>query len=153
MRTQRLQRQQTVPRPIEEVFDFFKKPENLARLTPPSLGFHILTPSPIRMREGALIDYTVRPLGWPMRWTSLITRYEEPYVFVDEQIRGPYAYWHHTHTFCKVADGTQITDEVLYALPGGPLAPLADAWIVRGQLRQIFDYRERAVRDIFARPR
>lgn len=114
MRTHTLFQQQLVRTPIAQVFEFFSRPENLERLTPPDLGFRILTPSPIAMKEGAVIDYTIRIAGLPLRWTTLITLYEPPHRFVDLQLKGPYSYWHHTHTFAETPDGTLLTDDVRY---------------------------------------
>jgi ligand-binding SRPBCC domain-containing protein len=141
-------RVQSLPRPPAEVFQFFETPENLARLTPPSLGFEILTPSPIAMRAGALIDYCVRPLGFPQRWTTLIESYDPPRRFTDVQLRGPYSFWHHTHTFEAEGAGTRMTDEVRYVLPFGPFGAPAAPW-VESQLKKIFDYRAETVAAFF----
>ncbi|MBD3166824.1 CDP-paratose 2-epimerase [bacterium] len=146
----RLYHEQVVPAPIEEVFPFFARPENLARITPPSMGFRILTPEPVGMKDGALIDYTVNGLpGIPMRWTTLITSCEPPHRFVDVQLRGPYAYWHHTHRFESVEDGTRLTDEVLYMLPLGALGEIAHRLFVRRMLKTIFDYRREVIQRRF----
>lgn len=150
MKLHELERTQTVPAAADAVFAFFKKPENLEHLTPAGLGFRILTPSPITMREGALIDYTIRLSGLPVRWTTLITRYEPPLLFVDEQLKGPYAYWHHTHEFRPTAGGTEVRDRVLYALPLGPAGELLHRLYVRKKLEGIFDHRARAIRSQFA---
>lgn len=152
MRTFSLERIQIVPAELDEVFGFFKDPVNLGRLTPPQLGFRILTPSPVPMREGALIDYTIRVMGLAMRWTTLITAYDPPLRFVDEQLKGPYSYWHHTHEFTAVTGGTEVRDRVLYALPLGALGTLSHRLYVRRELEWIFDYRSDAVRRIFAAP-
>lgn len=144
-----LQRRQVVDRPLDSVFEFFSRPENLARLTPETLGFRILTPSPIVMKEGTLIDYTIRVLGVPVRWRTLITSYDPPHIFVDEQLKGPYAFWHHRHAFRSVEGGTEITDEVHYAVPGGFLAPLAHAVLVRPQLQKIFAFRQETIQSVF----
>ena len=140
-----LERRQFLPVPPDEAFRFFDRPENLADITPAELGFHILTPSPVAMKEGALIDYTVRVLGVPVRWTTLITSYDPPRGFIDQQLRGPYSFWHHTHTFRAVEGGTEMTDTVRYVLPFGPLGDLVHSLAVRRQLESIFDHRSRAI--------
>jgi ligand-binding SRPBCC domain-containing protein len=145
MRVYRLIRKQFVPRALKEVFPFFEAPENLARITPRAMGFEILTPPPVVMREGALIDYTIRILGVPVRWTSLIADYEPPHRFVDVQLRGPYTYWHHTHTFEESEGGTIIRDDVRYVIPFGWLGGLVHALVVRRRLTDIFDYRRSAI--------
>lgn len=145
-----LQREQRVPYPVDEVFAFFSQAANLQRITPPTLNFQILTPTPLRMREGALIDYTLRIWGLPIHWRTLITNYDPPHRFVDEQIKGPYVFWHHTHSFRADDDGTVIGDEVRYVLPFGPLGRLLHTAYVRRDLARIFDYREDVIAQIFA---
>ena len=140
-----LERRQTVPRTLDETFAFYADPRNLAVITPPWLGFRIASDGPLVMREGLRIDYRIRPLGVPQRWTSEITRYEPPHRFVDEQRRGPYAGWHHLHEFRAVPGGTEIRDVVTYSLPLGALGRLAHALLVRRQLQEIFDFRERRI--------
>jgi hypothetical protein len=140
-----LERKLFLPVPPDEAFRFFDRPENLADVTPAELGFRILTPSPIAMKEGALIDYTIRVLGMPVRWTTLITSYDPPRGFVDQQLRGPYSFWHHTHAFRAVDGGTEMTDTVRYLLPFGPLGALAHSVAVRRQLEGIFDHRSRVI--------
>ncbi len=153
MKVYTLQREQEVKRPRAEVFGFFSKPENLARITPPSLGFVILTPTPIDMHAGTVIDYTIRALGMRIHWTTLISSFEPPYRFVDVQLRGPYAFWHHTHTFEEIDSGTIIKDDVHYALPFGPFGEIAHALTVRRQLRSIFKYRRNIIDQIFSEKR
>jgi hypothetical protein len=150
MKVHVLEHTQRVPAAIEEVFAFFDRPENLADITPPGLGFQILTPSPIVMKEGALIDYVVRIGGVPVRWRTMITAYDPPHKFVDEQILGPYSFWHHTHTFRALSDGgTELGDVVRYAMPLGPLGDLAHALQVKRQVAGIFEHRGRVVRERF----
>ena len=143
-----LSRVQSVARPLPEVFAFFSDPVNLARITPPWLGFRMLTPSQ-EMRQGLLIDYRIRPMGIPQRWRSEITLWDPPHRFVDEQVRGPYRSWHHLHEFRVVDGGTEIRDTVRYALPLGPLGRLAHVLVVKPQLESIFAYRERIVGELF----
>lgn len=140
---------QWVPRPLDEVFRFFSRPENLGELTPPEMRFEILTPEPLTMRPGALIDYGIRLGPLPMRWSSLITEYDPPHGFVDAQLRGPYDLWHHRHAFMQKDGVTEIRDTVHYRLPFGPLGNLAHALVVRRQLAGIFAYRRRRVEELF----
>jgi ligand-binding SRPBCC domain-containing protein len=150
MKTHTLHREQYVGRPLPEVFQFFERPENLALLTPPSLGFRMLTPSPVLMKKGAVIDYSIRVMGVRMKWQSLISAYAPLSSFSDDQVRGPYAFWHHTHTFAESDGGTLLTDEVQYALPFGFIGRIGQWLIVQRQLEQIFSYRTEAIQRIFS---
>jgi hypothetical protein len=150
MKIYTLRQEQLVNRPRSEVFSFFARPENLQVITPPWLGFVLLTPSPVRMREGAVIDYAMRALGKSMRWTSIITEYDPPNHFVDQQLVGPYSFWYHTHTFTEARRGTLIVDEVRYIVPFGPLGRLAHALYVESALDKIFDYRKSVIEKAFA---
>ena len=147
MRLHLLEARTTVPLPIEEVFRFFAAAENLERITPSSLRFSILTPLPIEMREGALIDYRLRLMGIPFGWKTRITRWDPPHEFVDEQLSGPYKVWRHRHRFHTIDEGTEIEDRVEYALPLGPLGLIALP-VVKLQLRGIFAHRQRVVRQL-----
>src|SRR5690348_7288302 len=129
---------QVVPRPIDEVFDFFARPQNLARITPGGMSFDMRSDD-VGMREGLEIEYRIRPLlGVPMTWRSRIDRYAPPRSFEDVQLSGPYRSWHHRHTFSEVADGTLVQDEVTYELPFGMLGDIAHDLVVRHELEWIF---------------
>jgi ligand-binding SRPBCC domain-containing protein len=141
-----------LPLPRPEVFRFFEDPWNLPRITPPWLGFRIVTER-IELKPGCLIDYTVR-WGIPMQWRTLIEAYEPPRHFIDRQLKGPYRLWRHEHTFTEEArpspavdgpltPGTRIDDEVLYTLPFGSLGCLTHWAFVRRNLTQIFQFRQR----------
>jgi uncharacterized protein YbjT (DUF2867 family)/ligand-binding SRPBCC domain-containing protein len=152
MRSHHLHASQLVARPIEEVFAFFSRPENLARITPPGMGFDRLSDD-TEMRTGLEIDYRIRPLlGIPMRWRTRIEAYDPPFSFSDVQLHGPYRRWEHSHTFTSVPTGTLIEDDVTYALPLGPLGGLAHRLVVRTQLLEIFRHRARTIATIFATP-
>jgi uncharacterized protein YbjT (DUF2867 family)/ligand-binding SRPBCC domain-containing protein len=148
--THHLSASQFVARPIEEVFDFFARPENLGRITPASMGFQFLTDDR-DMREGLEIRYRIRPLlGIPMTWTTRITGFEPPHRFTDIQLSGPYRRWEHTHTFEAVEGGTIVRDEIAYSVPFGPLGDLANALMVRSELERIFRHRAETIRTVFA---
>lgn len=137
---------------MEEAWAFFSNPRNLARITPPELGFEVLTPDlPPQVYAGMMIAYRVRPLfGIPMTWLSEITLVEAGVRFIDEQRVGPYAVWHHEHVFHDLGDGrVELEDRATYVLPLAPLGDLAHALLVKPQLDRIFAHREKAVRELF----
>jgi ligand-binding SRPBCC domain-containing protein len=138
--------EQWLPRPLAELFPFFADAANLERITPPWLGFHILTPPPVEMRQGALIDYRLRVRGIPLRWRTRIAVWEPPARFVDEQVRGPYRLWVHEHTFAEQEGGTLCRDHVRYAVPGGELV---HRLLVRPDVERIFAWRQQVLRDLF----
>ena len=135
-----------LPRPRHEVFAFFANAHNLQTITPPWLNFEVLTPEPITMRPGALIDYRIRVHGLPIRWRTEITEWNSPYRFVDRQIRGPYTLWHHTHTFEEHDGATLCKDDVRYRPRGGALVN----WLfVRRDVESIFAFRTERLAHIF----
>jgi len=144
-----LERTQLIPRPRREVFEFFADAHNLERITPPELRFRILTPDPIVVGPGTLIDYRLSLFGVAFSWRTRIEAYEPDVRFVDVQLRGPYQRWHHTHTFDDAPGGTLMRDRVEYQLPLGPLGGLAHALLVRRQLRAIFDHRREVIDRLF----
>jgi len=135
-----------LPKPLEEVFPFFSDARNLEVLTPPSLGFEVLTPDPILMAQGTLIDYRLKIRGIPVRWQSEITKWNPPNSFVDEQRRGPYRLWIHEHHFEEHGGRTIAEDCVRYAVFGGRII---DTLLVRSELRRIFQYRRYKLTEIF----
>jgi ligand-binding SRPBCC domain-containing protein len=146
MRTHIFQREQLLRGATPaDVFPFFADARNLEAITPPLLRFRVVTPDPIEMRVGTLIQYRLRLHGVPVSWLTSIQAWEPPHRFVDVQVRGPYALWHHTHTFTATAEGTLMRDTVRYAIGCGPLGGLADRLLVRRDLRTIFDFRGQQV--------
>jgi ligand-binding SRPBCC domain-containing protein len=145
-----LERVQTIPRPIGDVFRFFADAFNLEAITPPFLRFRIVTRPPIPMAVGTSIDYRLRLFGMPFRWRTRIERFDPESGFVDVQVRGPYRLWHHTHAFEALGTATRMRDRVRYALPLGPLGRLVHALVVRRTLETIFDYRRDRISEIFA---
>jgi ligand-binding SRPBCC domain-containing protein len=145
-----VRREQLLDAAPEAVFPFFADAFNLEQITPPWLGFGVVTPRPIDMRAGALIEYRLKLHGVPLRWRTTIAVWDPPRRFVDVQIRGPYRLWHHTHEFEPAGDGgTVMRDVVRYAMPFGPLGELARLALVRRDLAAIFDYRHAAIRPYF----
>ena len=135
-----------LPCPRHEVFPFFGEARNLETLTPPWLKFEVLTPTPIIMRPGTLIDYRIKIHGIPIRWRTEITKWDPPHRFVDNQLSGPYALWHHTHTFEEKEGGTLCKDNVRYWPRGGVLMN----WLfVRRDVDRIFAYRRQRLLEIF----
>ena len=142
MREFHLERHVVVKRSLAEVFEFFSNPANLQQLTPPWIQFNIVGSSTDDVQVGTLIDYKLKVRGIPLRWRSVISEWDPPKSFVDEQVRGPYRMWHHTHTFEETADGVKVGDIVRYAVPGGPLFEgLVERIAVGPDVRKIFDYR------------
>lgn len=144
-----------VSRALDEVFAYFADVQNLKQLTPAWLRFHILTPPPIELHDGKLLDYRLRVRGLPLRWQSEITAWDPPHRFVDEARRSPYRHWRHEHQFerCTTADGseqTRVTDLVHYAVPGGPLV---HRLFIRRDLEKIFAYRQKALEEMLNKPR
>lgn len=146
----RFEEEQTIPATLERVWDFFSSPVNLKVITPPYMGFDILTPVPDRMEPGTIIAYTVRPLwGIPMLWVTEITHVEPLRFFVDEQRFGPYRFWHHRHTFTPVDGGVRMTDLVYYALPVPVIDRIINRLLVRPRIEEIFAFRRRKIIELF----
>jgi ligand-binding SRPBCC domain-containing protein len=144
-----LRTSQRLPLPREEIFPFFAEAANLERITPPELQFHIITASPVTMQLGTLIEYRLRLFGVPFRWLTRISRWNPPHEFVDEQLRGPYRMWVHTHRF-RWEDGvTLMEDKVDYRLPFFPVGETAYP-LVRWQLRRIFAFRRQAIASLLS---
>ena len=146
-----LQREIVLPRPLPEVFAFFADAANLERITPAFLRFQILSPLPIEMRAGAVIDYRIALGGLPMRWRTVIETFEPGVQFVDVQARGPYKLWRHTHRFIAEGDATRMIDEVEYDVGFGPLGELARRLFVSNTVEKIFDHRTQIMQQLFGR--
>ena len=146
--TYNLERTQLIGRPLEEVFAFFSDAGNLEAITPAFLNFRILTPRPIALQAGTLIDYRIRLFGIPLKWRTQIETWEPPHRFTDVQLTGPYKLWHHTHEFLAVPEGTLMTDRVRYQMPLGPVGRLVHALWTQRTLARIFDYRFEKIEEL-----
>jgi ligand-binding SRPBCC domain-containing protein len=146
MKEYSLQTELWLPRPRDEVFPFFAEARNLEATTPAWLRFEVLTPAPIAMRAGTLIDYRIRVHGIAIRWRTEIAEWQPPHRFVDVQLRGPYALWHQTHTFEERDGGTLCGDHVRYRPRGGVFMQ----WLfVRRDVEHIFVHRQQRLKELF----
>jgi len=146
MRVREFQSELWLPLPPTELFPFFADAANLDALTPPWLHFHIVTPPPIVLKAGALIDYRLRVHGLPLRWRTRINVWQPPHRFVDEQLRGPYRQWLHEHTLEARDGGTLTRDHVRYAVP---LDFLMHRLFVLPDIERIFRFRSEALQRRF----
>ncbi|MCF7805409.1 MAG: SRPBCC family protein [Candidatus Marinimicrobia bacterium] len=141
---------QVLPISLDVAWDFFSDPANLEEITPPWLKFSIQSHDEGEMYPGMLIRYKVTALfGIPMNWITEITQVREGEYFIDEQRFGPYRFWYHQHHFSEVENGTKIRDILHYGLPFGIIGRIVHAVKVKGQLREIFEYRHRILRERF----
>lgn len=148
-----LETRQVIKASLQQAWDFFSSPRNLSRITPPEMGFTILSDLPERMFAGMMIEYKVTPLfGIPITWLTEISQVRVGEFFVDEQRVGPYAIWHHEHHFKDLGDGrVEMHDRVTYVPPFGLLGELVHPFIIKPQLDKIFAFREQAVTELFGR--
>ena len=142
MKTHVLERSQIIERSLDVTFDFFSDAYNLEKITPEFLRFKILTPRPLAMQAGAVIEYSLSMFGVPFKWKTLIEQWEPGIRFVDRQLKGPYALWVHTHSFEAIGtDRTLMKDRVEYQLPLGFLGEMAHTLFVQETLKKIFAHR------------
>ena len=150
-RVHHLRREQFIAAPIGDVFEFFADVRNLEAITPKWLRFRILTPTPVHLEEGALIEYRLSWWFVHLRWKTVIAQWEPPHLFADNQLSGPYRLWEHTHSFREEDGGTRMFDTIRYELPLGPLGEMAHWLRVRQDLERIFDYRAEVIQQYFTR--
>jgi ligand-binding SRPBCC domain-containing protein len=153
MKIYNLKRTQFLPIALPEAWDFFSSPKNLSKITPEHMGFKILYISGgDKAYAGQIIRYHVSILpGMKVHWVTEITQVKEHLYFIDEQRFGPYALWHHQHHFKEVPGGVEMTDEVNYAIPLGPLGRLAHFLFVGGEVNRIFEHRFKVLEAYFKR--
>jgi uncharacterized protein len=136
-----------VPADVDRCWRFFGTAENLPLITPPWLRFTIAMPTPLRViGQDAVLDYSIRWLGAAVKWRTKIIDWSPPRQFVDLQIRGPYALWHHQHRFEPIeGGGVRCFDRVIYQLPVPLVRRVVHAAIVRRQLLAIFRFRRTVI--------
>jgi len=150
-----LERRLWLPRSRAEVFEFFADPASLLRVQPAWARPRWIAPPPLRLDAGVVLDFRLPVL--PLAWRVIIREWDAPYRFVDVQLRGPFARWEHRHHFVEGPPrtggpaGTWIEDRVTYRLPGAALGRLAHALGGGARVRALFDYRDRRLRELFAR--
>ncbi len=151
MATHILSRAQKLNANLDDVWAFYSSPENLDALTPDNMGFRIITPRPLpNMYQGQEIEYKVSPLlKIPLYWKTRITKVQDKVYFIDEQLKGPYKLWRHTHTFKVDKDQVHMEDKVEYALPFGFLGDLVVRFYIKKRLAEIFDYRAMKTDEVF----
>lgn len=142
-------RTQFVNSPLNEVFYFFSEAKNLETITPPYLNFKILKTSTADIQKGTLIDYQLKLHGIPFKWKTHIKDFQQNKMFIDEQIKGPYKKWIHTHSFKEKDGGTLIEDHVVYKIPLGGLGKLLLGKYIKSDLEKIFSYREKIIEEYF----
>ena len=149
MRVRPLHREQWIPAPVPEVFSFFCEALNLDRITPPWLHFKVLRQTDRELKTGTLIYYELAWRGVPLSWITRIKEWRPPALFVDVQLKGPYRLWRHAHSFRACDGGTLIENTVHYAVPIGAVGDLCAGWLVRRDVKRIFDYRAKQISAIF----
>ena len=135
---------------MEKAWEFFSDPRNLKAITPDYMGFKILKGEAPKMYAGQIIQYIVTPLlNIPVKWVTEITHVKEGEYFVDEQRFGPYALWHHKHFIRPVKNGIEMEDIIDYKIPLGILGQMVHPIIVKPKLKEIFDYRQKKLVELF----
>jgi len=148
-----LETSQKIPASVEKVWDFISSPHNLKLITPEHMSFEVTTKKLAeKMYAGMIISYIVKPVyGIKMKWVSEITHVKEPEYFVDEQVSGPYKFWHHSHHLTEIENGVLMNDIINYKPPFGFIGSIANWLIIRKQLNEIFQYRTNKVEEIFGK--
>ncbi|TWJ04315.1 ligand-binding SRPBCC domain-containing protein [Mucilaginibacter frigoritolerans] len=152
MKTYTLKTEQAIPISLEDAWNFFSSPLNLAKITPKEMNFVVTSDytADTKMYPGMIITYIVSPvLGIKMNWMTEITHVKEGEYFVDEQRFGPYALWHHQHHFKSITGGMLMNDILNYAIPYGIIGRIANTILVENQIKKIFSYREKAIKELF----
>ena len=151
MAVHQLKAVQHIPGSIDEIWDYFSQPSNLAKITPVEMDFRVISDKwEAEIYPGQIIEYTVRPLlGIAFYWMTEITQVRSKEFFIDEQRKGPYSLWHHQHHFEQVDGGVLMTDLVHYQNPLGFLGDIANAVLVKGKLRKLFEYRAVKINERF----
>lgn len=138
-----------LPSTRQRTFDFLSDVRNLDRLTPPWLRFEVLTPTPMILDVGAVVDYRLRWHGLPLRWQSAVTLWEPRRRVAYEQRRGPYRRWVHEQV-CEDHDGgTLVSDRIEWSVFGGFLAR---RWVA-AEVRELFEHRAEAARRLLEKDR
>ncbi|WP_299222725.1 SRPBCC family protein [uncultured Aquimarina sp.] len=150
MKIYTLKAKQNLPISLQEAWDFLSDPRNLKVITPDYMGFKILSGADRKMYAGQIIQYIVTPVaGIKTKWVTEITHTVDKEYFVDEQRFGPYALWHHKHFIKEIPGGVEMEDIIDYKVPFGILGQLIHPFLIKPKLKEIFDYREKKLIEMF----
>ena len=150
MKIYTLHTKQKLPISMDEAWEFLSNPKNLEIITPDSMAFKTISGDDRAIFAGQIIQYIVKPmLGIPVKWVTEITNVVDKKYFVDEQRFGPYALWHHKHFLKEIPGGVEMEDIVDYKLPMGILGQLVHPFLVKPKLKEIFEYREKKLVELF----
>ena len=150
MKIYTLHKKQQLPITLDKAWEFLSNPKNLAIITPDYMSFKIMSKIDRPLYTGQIIQYTVTPLlGIKTKWVSEITHIEEKKYFVDEQMYGPYALWHHKHFVKEIEGGVELEDIIDYKVPLGILGQLVHPFLVQPKLEEIFNYRQEKLVALF----
>lgn len=150
MKTWHFEKEIVIRHSLERVFGFFSKAENLNKITPKKFNFQFITPLPIIIQQGTIIDYKLNIYNIPVHWRTEISVWQPPHRFVDVQVKGPYRKWIHEHLFAAVPEGTRMIDSIQYSLYGGIMTPLLNKILVRRDIQNIFNFRQKKLASLFS---
>ena len=145
----KLTKYQWIDKKPSEVFGFFSNENNLEKITPEHLKFKVESKNTEKIEAGTLIDYSLILHGIPLKWRTRINAFEDQKMFIDEQLKGPYSKWIHTHRFIPVGNGTLVVDEIIYKIPMGLLGNLFAGSFIKNDLRKIFNHRKKVIGQYF----
>jgi len=152
MKIYTVHKKQQLPITVDEAWKFLLNPRNLKIITPSYMSFDIISGAEKPMFAGQIIQYLVTPiLGIKTKWVSEITHFQEKKYFVDVQLYGPYALWHHKHFIHEIDGGVELEDIIDYKVPLGILGQMVHPFLVKPKLEEIFQYRQQKMTEIFGK--
>jgi len=127
--------------PVEDVFAWHTRPRAFERLSPPWESVRVLEKDG-EMWEGGRVLLGLRKGPVEIQWEVKHTAFEENVLFRDEQVRGPFGKWVHTHRFSAVGPGRMKMEDVIeWEAPFGPLGKVFGEPVIRSMLQRLFTFR------------